>query len=594
MISIRRQMRIVLAALVMLVAVTTAQRADGDKLILKNKREVVGTIVEETDSKVSIVTPLGRWSFPRYRIEKIIRQNAIETQLELGKSYLKQKALNRAVEHLEAARRADGDHPEIRTTLAQAYAAKAQKLFKARWYGSARAYAIQSNDTESADAMKSLIAKIDGKLAEAEKKIEAIHKLVAAHKLDETRLKFYDLFNAFPARRESLGSEIASVLIGIGDRYFTDERFAFAADSYQEAVSFDPKVLGKLEGKLVFGRITHINDILGSGQTEEAVRLMADLLQVVPQSGIVNYYYGVLLEATREDPRDAAEYYAAAAGIPVQRKVDAKQLVQLKRAAQKQLKIDPGKEKVAAKLEEAKWEKVESKDLLAYESIYLKIHHRNRRLAAEVGRVGDRNLAQIAALWPPLNGKGGPGKIHVYIYRDAVEYSKVTGQPGWSGGVNKVSFIGAAIAQREIHTFQTANAVLDSILPHELTHVVFTEAVGGRARVPRWLSEGVAVLEEPPFKTRYYENLVRTRVKAGGHIPLSKLFAMTDYPNEEAIRLFYGESHSVVKFLIARYGRPALVRYCQQLGGKEAKTALQDVFGYREPADLEAVWKQTL
>ncbi|HQP91972.1 MAG TPA: hypothetical protein PLU24_04785, partial [Candidatus Omnitrophota bacterium] len=75
-------------------------------------------------------------------------------------------------------------------------------------------------------------------------------------------------------------------------------------------------------------------------------------------------------------------------------------------------------------------------------------------------------------------------RAKIYIYPDQESYIKATGQPAWSGGV-------AAYDQKTIWSFPREAGFFDSLLPHELGHIIFREVIGYR-QVPLWLEEGVA------------------------------------------------------------------------------------------------------
>ena len=86
-------------------------------------------------------------------------------------------------------------------------------------------------------------------------------------------------------------------------------------------------------------------------------------------------------------------------------------------------------------------------------------------------------------------------RCKIYIYRSRAEYVSQTGQPEWSGGF-------ADVNSRSIVSFQNAPDFFDSILPHEMAHLVFREFVQLNNReVPRWLDEGFAIAQETNVRT---------------------------------------------------------------------------------------------
>jgi len=80
-------------------------------------------------------------------------------------------------------------------------------------------------------------------------------------------------------------------------------------------------------------------------------------------------------------------------------------------------------------------------------------------------------------------------RCKIYFYPNKEEYLKETNAVEWSRGR-------VHVLKKEITTFVKDEQLLDYILPHELGHIVFREAVGFDKDLPLWLDEGVALLQE--------------------------------------------------------------------------------------------------
>ena len=85
-------------------------------------------------------------------------------------------------------------------------------------------------------------------------------------------------------------------------------------------------------------------------------------------------------------------------------------------------------------------------------------------------------------------------RAKIYIYDNAADYRAATAQPAWSIGC-------AQVAQKIIQTFPYAKGFFETVLPHEISHIIFREFIGlGNSAIPLWLEEGVASYQE---KIRY-------------------------------------------------------------------------------------------
>jgi hypothetical protein len=131
---------------------------------------------------------------------------------------------------------------------------------------------------------------------------------------------------------------------------------------------------------------------------------------------------------------------------------------------------------------------------------------------------------------------------------------------------------------------------LDIELEHELSHVALHDATGGAA-VPRWLSEGVAVLQsERSSMTRRSALLLAS---LGGRV--RSLAALHDYPDgDTAITLAYAEAADFTGYLIRREGwRGIRVTLHKLARGIPIERALEAAYG-RSAGELEKDWRRGL
>jgi hypothetical protein len=180
-------------------------------------------------------------------------------------------------------------------------------------------------------------------------------------------------------------------------------------------------------------------------------------------------------------------------------------------------------------------------------------------------------------------------RAKIYIYGEQESYVRETGQPSWSGGV-------ASYDQKKIWTYPRGAGFFDSLLPHELGHIIFREVIGGHA-VPLWLEEGVASYLEPA-KRFGSEKMVLGSFANNTFIPLMDLSRI----DGEALRLggnvelFYAESISVIRYLIENFGVDRFNRFCEKIkDGKNMNNALATAyFDIRSVEDLGNFWEQSL
>jgi len=128
---------------------------------------------------------------------------------------------------------------------------------------------------------------------------------------------------------------------------------------------------------------------------------------------------------------------------------------------------------------------------------------------------------------------------------------------------------------------------------HELTHIVVGEATDNpfHAPIPRWLDEGLAMYNEGSLPD-YNRDALEEAIRSDTLISVRSLSAYTGDP--ALVDLFYGESYSIVEYLLDTYGRDKMV---ELLGvfkrGSHQEDALQEVYGLGLN-ELDERWRQAI
>lgn len=181
-------------------------------------------------------------------------------------------------------------------------------------------------------------------------------------------------------------------------------------------------------------------------------------------------------------------------------------------------------------------------------------------------------------------------RCKIYLYPDHNSYLKTTSSPAWSHGQ-------ANYTNKTVSGYAGSRLFLNSILPHELGHLIFRDFVGFKGEVPLWLDEGIAQWQERLNSNAVTNEAVRL-LKVGKLIPLKEIMELDirKIEDEELVRVFYTQSASLIDFLMRKYGTDKFTTFCQQLrDGKTLEEALK--FSYssiRSIEDLEREWKKQL
>lgn len=205
-------------------------------------------------------------------------------------------------------------------------------------------------------------------------------------------------------------------------------------------------------------------------------------------------------------------------------------------------------------------------------------------------------------------------RVKIFIYPNRESFQKSTGQPSWSEGM-------ASYNDKQIMSYAWSKDFTESLLPHEMAHLIFRDFVRFKGAIPLWLDEGVAQwmeeLKRPQIKgvaKKYFQEndllsiedmmgldirnlkyqdavyIRSTRTKDGGS---GVLFLSA----ELLINTYYIESASLVGFLIEKYGSNAFADFCRQLrDGKNVEEALVSAYPtyIRNLLEFEDRWREYL
>ncbi len=205
-------------------------------------------------------------------------------------------------------------------------------------------------------------------------------------------------------------------------------------------------------------------------------------------------------------------------------------------------------------------------------------------------------------------------RVKIYIYPDRASYLKASNQPTWSQGM-------ADYTNKQILSYAHSQELVDSILPHEIAHLIFRDFVGFKAAAPVWLDEGVAQWAELSkreivkavskdllasgslFSVADMVNLDIRRVAEGDTIQIHSIRdkegnrKLLSLNGSIVVRTYYIEAVSLVEFLISRFGGTIFTDFCRQLrDGKSLEEALRFAYSTRINSieELEKLWLEYL
>ena len=103
----------------------------------------------------------------------------------------------------------------------------------------------------------------------------------------------------------------------------------------------------------------------------------------------------------------------------------------------------------------------------------------------------------------------------------------------------------------------TRERVLDSVLPHEITHTIF--ACHFRQPLPRWADEGACTTVEHRSEIAKHERLLVECLMTRRGIPFDDMFAMKEYPAD--ILPLYAQGYALSQYLIGQKGKREFLEF---------------------------------
>lgn len=207
------------------------------------------------------------------------------------------------------------------------------------------------------------------------------------------------------------------------------------------------------------------------------------------------------------------------------------------------------------------------------------VHAPTDEAAAEIGRAAEMFRRELAIQWlgKEMPRWGSKCPIQVKL-----------GQIG-AGGATTFNFGGGEVYGWKMNVQGTLERVLDSVLPHEISHTIF--ACHFRCPLPRWADEGAATLAEHDSEKKRQELTVREVIDGNRLIPLRKLMSMKEYPSDmRDVMTLYAEGYSMAELLVQQGGRARYLAFLRDALQGNWDASLVRHYGYKNVEEFEKKW----
>lgn len=563
-----------LAAAMLLGAVLPA---GADILHLANGGTLDGMVTELPEG-YAIQLLSGRAVIPRAEVVRLEREEPAVYHRRQARACLERGALNDALAACRAWEAAGGDAAERAVFLDEYHAAAGRYLLAQGEIDRAR----EALELVAAPDLRAALAAAIGAVEEArDRSLAEARAAVAAGRLGDAVTAFRRAALRCPGSLPAFRAEFVAACVGLGESRAAAGRPVEAAQAYDLALTLDPARIGTLQAVWVRVKL-EVLAAAAAGRTwtdcGPAVTTLADIGADDP---------GILVTAgdialTLDRPDRAAVYYGEA-------------LVLLAGGTD----MDPGPPGDAAALRDrahAALAGTPAPPAAAPAGEEGRLVTAGFRItapdAATARRTADvlahflNNLRRLTGLADPLAGT----VCTVELLPDEAGYR------ARSGGLDEQAMTSltmrdGVLADITILTYAGAEGLYLNILAHELGHAVVSSLTRDNGTLPLALQEGFAVMAEPEFRRRYYDEVLAEAAARNGLAGVGELLAARAYPASKS--LFYAQSHALVAFLAGALGMDGFIRLAVGIREQGLVPALKAA-GFAGVAGLEKRWRDHL
>ncbi len=217
------------------------------------------------------------------------------------------------------------------------------------------------------------------------------------------------------------------------------------------------------------------------------------------------------------------------------------------------------------------------------QSANFRVYARSAQLANEVVRCAEESRKQLAMHWLGKELPNWPEPCPILVN---------DGPRTPASGETKYTLVGGGVANFQMSVSGTPERIIDSVLPHEITHTVMASYFAALGKpVPRWADEGACTTVEHPSERSKHDVMLVRYLSEGRGIPFSVLFTLKDYPPD--MMPLYAQGYSLSCFLISQGGPRRFIQFLER--GMETNNwdgATDEFYSYPKLGKLQTAWNR--
>ncbi len=206
------------------------------------------------------------------------------------------------------------------------------------------------------------------------------------------------------------------------------------------------------------------------------------------------------------------------------------------------------------------------------------VHTPNPQHAAELCKAAEQYRHDLAVSWL---GRALPD------WRQPCPITVRVGANLGAGGATQFVFLRGEAFDWRMTIQGSYERVLDSVLPHEITHMIFATHFG--QPLPRWADEGGATSVEHESEKAKHRRMLVQFLRTNRGIAFNRMFAMKEYPRD--MMPLYAQGYSLAEFLLQQGGRRKYVAFVGDgLKTSNWPAAIKKHYGIDSLGALQNTW----
>lgn len=209
----------------------------------------------------------------------------------------------------------------------------------------------------------------------------------------------------------------------------------------------------------------------------------------------------------------------------------------------------------------------------------------NAQLAKQFGQYAEKYRREKAIQWlgreMPRWGQPCPLVVNVTM-------EPPSGATSFNFGTDRMG--NGVIMGQHMQINGPLERLLNSVLPHEVTHTVF--AYHFKQPVPRWADEGGSVLSEDNIERDKHNKIVRQILNSGQQIPMRTLFGLREYPRK--VICLYAQGYSISDYLVKRSNKQTFLNFVAHGMSRGWDQAAWTYYKHRSVEEMETAWLKYL